>query len=233
MSLRDEKGPITCDEIFAKYRDELLALLRWDICQGGMFMLPYDNAEDYLHDFYIAFKRRDRLRKWNPDTCPLSMFMMRTWEWFRPNLLYTWRGTGKNREATPMSVTSVDWIDNCVTPTHFTEWQCHGPDTTASDLAWSFEKEELRNRMPDARYRSVFDGICQDRYQDEIAEELDEFPVTICHIKSSIQDLCSGKDWRYIEKQPSKQRTGYVQRNETRNIVGKIHPGRKGCAQYG
>jgi hypothetical protein len=198
--LRDEKGPITCDEIFSRYRDDLLALLRWDICQGGMFMLSYDNAEDYLHDFYIAFKRRDRLRNWAPDRCPLSLYMMRSWEWMRGNLLCTWRGKGRDRQGTPVSVTSVDWIDHCAAPQYYQDWQMHGPDTTASDLAWSFEKEELRNRMPDARYLAVFDGICQDKYQDEIAEELDEFPVTISNITSSIQGLCSGKGWRYIDK---------------------------------
>lgn len=57
IALDDNRPPITIDEVYTHYRDDMLRLawvITWE-----------PNNEDFVHDFYLHEKRRGRIAGWD------------------------------------------------------------------------------------------------------------------------------------------------------------------------
>lgn len=79
----DVKPPVSVDWLYSNHRPDLLALLKW------AQLVDEEDAEDFLHEFYLHERRRDRLSKWG-GRCMLSSWILGTMRRYRNNIIHGW-----------------------------------------------------------------------------------------------------------------------------------------------
>lgn len=152
MRLDDHRPPVTIDQVI-EYRDELLRLA-WVITQ------EQDN-EDFVHDFFLVEKRRNRIANWTGREL-LSSWLLTTMRYYRANINKAWRN------YRPLYDGSRPWSAWC--------------DSTAV-IEWPVYRHELRSMM-DSSSQTVFDSLLDDEKQKDLAR----FPSQACTLVQTVRD---------------------------------------------
>jgi len=84
LHLNDLEAPITLDQVM-ECRPEMLWLAR-----GVLWDFVDRDPEDFLHDFYLVDRRRQRVAKWC-GKCKLSSWVRYTMLYYRSNITKAWQ----------------------------------------------------------------------------------------------------------------------------------------------
>ena len=161
-ALDDEKPPITLDEIYTRYRDDLVQLA-WVV----MPWMCHDDLEDYVHDFYIHESRRKRIGLWD-GRCKLSSWLMTTMRWYHGNICKPWQA---DRPLYDMSRPWTAWCDSTSVqydiPIQIREYQLRYPEhretlehllSDKSLIALDKWRSQAHRRVEEMRHDMQADG---------------------------------------------------------------------------
>jgi hypothetical protein len=155
VALNDLKLPVTIEEVF-EYREELLRLA-WVITH-------IVNNEDFVHEFYLVEKRRNRLKDWN-GKCKLSSWLLTTMRFYQSNINHHYQ------YDKPLYDWSRPWASWC------------GDKT--SDV--SFVLSDFRSIYP--KYEAQLDQLLLDRDQKELGKNRWDSHMIADRIRDRLQEV--------------------------------------------
>lgn len=187
IALDDNRPPITIDEVYTHYRDDMLRLawvITWE-----------PNNEDFVHDFYLHEKRRGRIAGWD-GRCRLSSWIMTTMRWYKSNINQVWR---QDRPLYDMSRPWSSWTDS-----------------TSMSYDWPLYQKELRASM-DATSQTTFDWMLADKNQKTLSTWPSIANKMAGEVRHALQDagglLETGGLWdvdgRVVQDMLAQQRYGH------------------------
>ena len=153
--------PLTIEGVMSHCRDSLISMIIW------RWNMDIMSAEDFLHEFYLAERRRRRFRLWSGSSSLFS-WVLHTMELFHHNIMQGWR-------LEPIPDGTREWDS----------WRGARADSTSMEFDWPITVFQLRDRLPPETVATM-DHMLADKPQ----HELDPWK-SVAHIKCErMHDEC-------------------------------------------